>query len=891
MATENTAFIELNLNAGRLLTGLRSAQNAFKRTMGRFVGFANSSFRRIRRLFFNFRTWATLAAGAFTANKFMQEADKYRAAMIGLASIATFKAIPAIEAQQAASDLAADGLLTVQDAAKSLKNLLMRGYGLPRSIELMKRFKDAAAFGRQGMLSMGEAIVGATQGLKNEFSVLVDNAGVTKNVSVMWKEYGEQIGVTVGKLTQAQKVEAEYQGVIKETNAMVGNAAIMAKIWSGQVAALGNQIKLAMADVGRAMQKTLGDLGVLDLFKEKLTGITKWFNDNKGTIVEWWFKIGLTVGSIPELFSVAWNAVSEITKTSLDTQERAIDLFWQNIKLDPISILQDIYILTIGIGNTFARAIFNITKTLTQTVLNLGLMVGTLIVGAFDHLGSAIGQAVFNGLQGAKGHLNTFISFINTKFGLDIKPLEVLQLVPLTFSNEMEKSMAAVGLALESQWDDTVNNFKANFGDTVDGIINDLEFMGEALKDPLQAKNWEQGSNEIKNILTETKDNMLSIFNTIKAEAKTAGEIATKSLNIIPGSGQIPSVQTEEGPIFGPAFDKSIAKKNESAQKAYQNTIAGLYKDHITKILNSDSFNLEQKKILLAEEKTAYLSLWGDKIEGEKLFSQVTMEVQRQRFQELIDLNQTSEATMHEARMGFLETYKEAFKTANASMEELTLRFFTNFIGWYQGAFSSAMEQIVVDGKKASDVVHDLGMSFKRMLVRWAADYIAQQTIALAFSKKATATATAIAKAKELSQLGTAVPLATAVSLYSWGANAPPAIAGMTSASVAAAGLFAPKMHSGGEVDDSGPGAGNERLRVLQRGEFVIANDRRNIQVSVPQGSGGNTYQVNLTVNADKLDRNTVNETAEELADAIMEKINDRVERGETMKASEVKAA
>jgi hypothetical protein len=41
----------------------------------------------------------------------------------------------------------------------------------------MNRFKDSAAFGRQGALEFGQAIVGATEGIKNGNSALVDNAG------------------------------------------------------------------------------------------------------------------------------------------------------------------------------------------------------------------------------------------------------------------------------------------------------------------------------------------------------------------------------------------------------------------------------------------------------------------------------------------------------------------------------------------------------------------------------------------------------------------------------------------------------------------------------------------------------------------------------------------
>jgi len=41
---------------------------------------------------------------------------------------------------------------------------------------------DAAAFNRQGTLAYGQSLVGATEGLKNNLSMKVDNAGVTKNL-------------------------------------------------------------------------------------------------------------------------------------------------------------------------------------------------------------------------------------------------------------------------------------------------------------------------------------------------------------------------------------------------------------------------------------------------------------------------------------------------------------------------------------------------------------------------------------------------------------------------------------------------------------------------------------------------------------------------------------
>ena len=68
---------------------------------------------------------------------------------------------------ESSQDLAADGLMPLGDSASGLKNLLAAGFSLPEAIKLMERFKDSAAFGRQGSLEFGQAIVGATEGIKN----------------------------------------------------------------------------------------------------------------------------------------------------------------------------------------------------------------------------------------------------------------------------------------------------------------------------------------------------------------------------------------------------------------------------------------------------------------------------------------------------------------------------------------------------------------------------------------------------------------------------------------------------------------------------------------------------------------------------------------------------
>jgi len=97
----------------------------------------------------------------------VKAANLMQSAFTGLASVARNVGASVSQAQNAARELADTGLLSVTEAAAALKNLLATGIGLDKATEVMWAFTDAAAFNRQGTLSLGEAVVGATEGFKN----------------------------------------------------------------------------------------------------------------------------------------------------------------------------------------------------------------------------------------------------------------------------------------------------------------------------------------------------------------------------------------------------------------------------------------------------------------------------------------------------------------------------------------------------------------------------------------------------------------------------------------------------------------------------------------------------------------------------------------------------
>lgn len=205
-----------------------------------------------------------IAMGNIAANVFMKMAAKISefstdsiksyndviSSNMGLQSILEAQGKSFSQAQTFINGYIQDGLVPLQDATTAYKNLVSRGYDDKQIGNLMNRLKDAAAFGRQSGLSIGDAVRGAAEGLKNENSMLVDNAGITKNVAKMWEEYAATIGTTRDKLTLAQKRLAEYNGTMEESKFQTGDAAKYADTLAGQMAALDAKMIALSASLG-----------------------------------------------------------------------------------------------------------------------------------------------------------------------------------------------------------------------------------------------------------------------------------------------------------------------------------------------------------------------------------------------------------------------------------------------------------------------------------------------------------------------------------------------------------------------------------------------------------------------------------------------------------------
>ncbi|MEG0450957.1 MAG: hypothetical protein RR595_13960 [Lysinibacillus sp.] len=194
---------------------------------------------------------ATLGIGKYIKDA-VQASSDLEGAFLGLQSIIEGQGRSFAKAKSFINDYIADGLVPLGNAVTAYKNLAARGYDDNQIQQVMERLKDAAAFGRQASYSLGDAVTSATEGLKNENSILVDNAGVTKNVAKMWDEYAKSIGTTANNLTQQQKIQAEVNGIMEETKFQVGDAATYADTFAGRLSLLSKTLGDIQTNIGDA---------------------------------------------------------------------------------------------------------------------------------------------------------------------------------------------------------------------------------------------------------------------------------------------------------------------------------------------------------------------------------------------------------------------------------------------------------------------------------------------------------------------------------------------------------------------------------------------------------------------------------------------------------------
>lgn len=207
--------------------------------------------------------------------------------------------------------------------ADTVKTYLTAGLTLEQTKEIMTATADAAVYNREAHLTWDEAIRQVAQGIKMGNSELTDAAGITTNLSVMYDRYAKTIGTSAVKLTEAQKIQAAYNGIMQESAMFAGNADSAMTGYTGTQATFNQTIEMARVELGEAF------LPVLEETMQKLTPLIKdfvgWAEANKEMVA------GLAAGSIAVLSLITVLGTLAVSIGAVTAALRAM-----NIAMGPI---------------------------------------------------------------------------------------------------------------------------------------------------------------------------------------------------------------------------------------------------------------------------------------------------------------------------------------------------------------------------------------------------------------------------------------------------------------------------------------------------------------------------------------------------------------------------
>lgn len=506
----------LGTNVGSVFFDIKANQSAFKKEIKGAAGQAQSVFSSAmgkvgKAIGVAFSAAAVVSFG----KKCVEVASETQSAWVGLSSILNGQKKSFSEANRFIQDYISDGLVPLNNAVTAYKNLAARGYNTEQIEKTMTALKDAAAFGRQASYSYGDAISTATEGLKNENSILVDNAGVTKNVAKMWEDYAKSIGTTTNALTQQQKIEAEVNGIMEETKWQTGDAAKYATTFAGRVAKLSATFTSLKTEIGNVI------IPILNLFIPAIQTALDALLKLLGLLKTAMASIGLEMPDVTSLGGVtagATEAAEAIDNTGTVAEKAAKKVKKAFASYDEINVLSKSSASDTGTGGSSAGAsgveaatiggVNSLKDQLSSASAELGTFFDPLadawqahgepivqsIKNAFNNLkevGKGVGDVIKNWWQGEGGR-----SFANTTLELFEKIARAAERVTKSIKyiwdnggkdtfNNLVKILGNVGEIIMI----VVGYIADLYGDLVEGFAPDAAEGLQGVNDKLSAFN------------------------------------------------------------------------------------------------------------------------------------------------------------------------------------------------------------------------------------------------------------------------------------------------------------------------------------------------------------------------------------------------------------------
>ncbi|MHA6484464.1 phage tail tape measure protein [Paenibacillus sp. strain BS8-2] len=225
---------------------------------------------------------AALAKLVSTVQTLASEANQLASSYRGLSVVVDKFNVDTEQAVDLADKLADRWGLNKGMLADTVKTYTTMNLSLEDTERIITATADTAAYNRQSHLTWGEAIKQVAEGVKSGNSNLTDAAGITTNLSVMQDRYAKSIGTTAAKLTEAQKVQAAFNGMIEEGAIFAGNADDAMTGYTGTQASFQSTMQEARVELGEAFIPALER--ILELLTPIIKGFATWADGNKNTV-------------------------------------------------------------------------------------------------------------------------------------------------------------------------------------------------------------------------------------------------------------------------------------------------------------------------------------------------------------------------------------------------------------------------------------------------------------------------------------------------------------------------------------------------------------------------------------------------------------------------------
>lgn len=446
-------------------------------------------------------TGAIKAVGVAIAGSFVVKgikntiaaAEELQNTMTGLKSIMDGQGKSFDQAQAFINKYTEDGLIPASNAITAYKNLALRGYNTDQIEKVMTALKDSATYGRQSSYTLGQAVQTASEGLKNENSILVDNAGVTKNVAKMWQDYAKQVGKTTNNLTQQEKIQAEVNGILEETKFQTGDSATYANSYSGQVARLNQQFLTLKQTLGTAFM-TLAQ-AILPTINKILVALTTVAQIFSALVSSVFGKVVKTNNNIAKSAQKASNSVSSLGNSAEEAGEQAKEAL---LPFDDLNVLQQ----DLGSGSSDISA-------------------GSVSVDDSDLSSLSDLEIGIEPLEDFEDEVNRIKSLLNTIFDPFKKAWEEKGKYVLSNAKQLfesiEKLISDVGSSLDlmfksESFQKSIENLLESFGKVELIVRNVIDAFDEAWTSEENGNTLTQNLSELFEELTELINNFLGII-------------------------------------------------------------------------------------------------------------------------------------------------------------------------------------------------------------------------------------------------------------------------------------------------------------------------------------------------------------------------------------------